>query len=146
MTRYTWGGFHVEVDEAATRRWYGTGPVWDCTCGHCRNFVELAKRRALPRAALELLDKLSIPPEKATYVCELYDKDGTLYYQAVYRLAGRVLAGLENSATPFGDVDVFCGEEAAPGTAEEFPEPYFDLEFYLWLPWILDEPLDGPAE
>ncbi len=143
MSGYIWGGFNVEMDEAATRRWYETGPVWDCTCGHCRNFVELARRRGLPQTVLSLLDKLSIPPEKATYVCEFCDKDEMLYYQVAYRVSGRVLSGPENQSAPFGGVEVLCCREIAPGTAEDFPEPWFDLEFYLCLPWMLDEPMGG---
>lgn len=143
MDVYTWGGFTVEVDGAVTRNWYGTSPVWDCTCGHCRNFVELARRRELPTAVLSLLDKLSIPAEKASYVCELCHKDGRLYYQVAYRLSGRVRSGPGKGFVPIGDVGIFCGEENAPGTADGFPAPCFDLEFDLWLPWVLDEPIDG---
>jgi len=144
VTRFRWGSVSTEVDEAAVRQWYGAAPQWNCACGHCRNFVELARRRALPDALLELLDRLSVPPEKASYVCELYDKDGRLFYEAAYRLAGRVLSGPERSTVPFGDIEILCGRETAPGTAERFPEPYFDLECYLWLPWALDEPIAGP--
>ena len=64
------------MDEQATRACYAQAPDWDCTCGHCRNFLALARERKLPEELLAILDSLSIPPEKATYVCELYD-DGT---------------------------------------------------------------------
>ena len=146
MKEYEWGGFRVEIDEETTRDYYSDSIEWDCTCGHCRNFVELARRRELPGDVLELLDKLSILPEKASYVCELYDKDGMLYYEVAYRLSGRILSGRSNKSTPFGDVEALCCREIAPGTAEEFPEPWFDVEFYLWLPWVLDEPIGGPID
>ena len=33
-----------------------------CPCGHCRNFVALARERKLPEELLAILDSLSIPP------------------------------------------------------------------------------------
>lgn len=139
---YQFGACRVEVDEKATRTWYEKAETWDCICGHCRNFVLLAWERQLPKELLELLDELGIPPEKASYVCELYDKDEKLYYQVNYRLAGRVLEGLEKTAH-LGETEVLCGREIAPGSADSFPEPFFDLMVFLWLPWIDHIPL-GP--
>ena len=76
MTHFSWYGYEVEVDEAATAGWYAQAEDWGCTCGHCRNFLALARERRLPEEILEILDALRIPPAKATYVCELYhDED-----------------------------------------------------------------------
>ena len=76
MTEFSWYGYAVEVDEAATRAWYAQAGDWSCACGHCRNFLVLAKERRLPTELLDILAALGIPPEKATYVCELYhDRD-----------------------------------------------------------------------
>ena len=72
MTEFAWHGYTVEVDEPATRAWYAQAGDWGCDCGHCRNFLALAKERRLPEELLNILDGLGIPPEKATYVCELY--------------------------------------------------------------------------
>ena len=138
---YGFFGFQVEVDEAATRDWYARSEGWDCDCGHCRNFLTLARKRELPSPVLEALDKLGISPEKATYVCELYhDRDG-LHYQISYCLEGNILSG-EVDTKAGGQ----CLHEIYPYGAPGFPEPRFDLEFWLTLPWVLDEPVDGPAE
>ena len=76
MTNFSWYGYEAQVDLETTRSYYAHAPDWDCICGHCRNFVALARERKLPQELLAILDSLSIPPEKATYVCELcYDKD-----------------------------------------------------------------------
>ena len=72
MTRLSLWGYELEVDEQATRAWYAQAEEWGCTCGHCRNFLALARERKLPEEILHILDSLSIPAEKATYVCELY--------------------------------------------------------------------------
>ena len=145
MGVYTWEGYQVEVDEETTRAYYSDSIEWECTCGHCRNFVLLAQERRLPVDILALLDKLSIPPEKASYVCELYDKDEKIYYQVNYRLAGRVLEGPEKAASSLGETGLLCGRETAPGSADDFPEPFFDLMYFFWLPWIDNIPL-GPHE
>ena len=108
MSRFAWYGYEAEVDEQATRACYAQAPDWDCICGHCRNFVALARERKLPQELLAILDSLSIPPEKATYVCELDDRDwkekGVLY-EISWRVAGAVVKkpeSRENEGTFWG--------------------------------------------
>ena len=60
MTELAWHGYTVEVDEPATRAWYAQAEEWSCTCGHCRNFLALAKERRLPEALLNILDGLGM--------------------------------------------------------------------------------------
>ena len=68
MTCFSWFGYEVEADETATAAWYAQAEDWGCACGHCRNFLALARERRLPEEILAILDSLRIPPEKATYV------------------------------------------------------------------------------
>ncbi len=138
--RHTFFGFQTEVDEAATRRWYAQAEPWGCRCGPCRNFLALARERRLPGFVLEPLDKLGIPPEKATYVCELYRQEGGHLYQFSCRVAGRILDGHGEPGA-----QGTCCHEIYPYGAPDFPEPHFDLEFGLTLPWTLEEPEDSPA-
>ena len=94
MTRFSWYGYEAEVDMQATRDWYEKAEEWGCACGHCRNFLALARARKLPEEILAILDELSIPPEKATYVCELDDRDWKekgLLYEISWRVAGEVV-------------------------------------------------------
>lgn len=134
-------GYRTEVDGAATREWYAASEGWDCDCGHCRNFLALARARGLPDEVLAALDRLGVPPDKPTYVCEYGPQGGGRLYQFAYRLAGRVLDEPEERQASAG-----CWHETYPYGAPGFPEPNFDLEFLLPLPWVLDEPQDGPAE
>ena len=138
---YSFFGFQVEVDETATCDWYSHSEEWDCDCGHCRNFLTLARARELPATVLEFLDKLGIPPEKATYVCEMYPDGDGLCYQFSYRIAGNILNG-EVDTKEAGR----CLHETYPYGAPGFPEPHFDLEFLLTLPWVPDEPVSGSIE
>ena len=133
-------GFWVEIDEEATRAWYAQADEWGCECGDCRNFLTLARRRALPAPVLELLDKLGIPPEKATYVCEMYPAEGGHVYQFSWRIAGNILGGGEKSGNSQGWGEASCLHEPYPYGAPGFPKPHFDLNFFIELPWALDEP------
>lgn len=135
LNRDFWG-YETVIDSAATEKWYASAEKGNCSCGHCRNFVALAQQRAFPLPVLEALDALAIPPEKATYVCELYpDRDG-FRYQFSYRIAGTIIR--EPEQPQFHDWGCGnCGHEIYPYGAPGFPEPHFDLEFWVTLPWIL---------
>jgi len=169
MERYTWGQYEVEVDEAVTRAWYAQAGEWDCECGHCRNFMAVADQ--LPVELLTLLDQLGISAKKAVYVCNLISRKGDcLLYEIRYRLAGRILKREEQEPEKKGFLQVLrsffsirekeirkpdypdpwywfrCLDE--PGTLcglypEAFPQPCFEMCIQLWLPWVLDEPIDG---
>ena len=140
MTIYNLFGFQAEVDEEATGAWYADASKWGCECGHCRNFLALAEKKALPSPVLEALAALEIPPEKATYVCELYAVENGDCYQFSYRIAGNVLNAGENSSVQYDWGAGGFTHEIYPYGAPDFPSPHFDLEFFVTLPWILDEP------
>ena len=159
MSRFSWWGYAAEVDEEAARNWYAGAEDWGCVCGHCRNFLALARERKLPEEILNILDSLSVPPEKASYVCELYHDEGWrekgLLYELCWRLPGQILdrpAG-ENGGVNWGPWvkfpwgDLLLGHEGDPcSEAAGMPEPNFDLVCTLYLPWVLDEPINGPEE
>lgn len=135
--------FHswVEIDEVSTRRWYATASEWGCDCGHCRNFLALAHNRKLPTWVLENLNKLGIPPEKATYVCLHYSDGDKHFYEFSYRTAGTILSKGADPATT-----AECCRDPYFPYAPGFPEPSFDLRFWIKLPWVLDEPVGGPIK
>ena len=89
----------------------------------------------MPPAVIETLEALGIPPEKATYVGELYTDDAGIHYQFSYRLAGTILAGPERE-TPGNPGH--CCHEPYPYGAPDFPSPHFDLEFFAVLPWAAE--------
>ena len=127
-------GFQVEIDEAATKKWYDKAEEWGCDCGDCRYFVALAEKRELPLVVLEVLDQFGITPEKATYVCEMITEDYWILYQFSYRMAGKILKERDGKAPDPGKVEVLCCHEPYPYGAPGFPEPHFDLEFWVRLP------------
>ena len=135
-------GYEVEIDAETTAIWYAAAEGWGCTCGHCRNFLALASESALPSPVIETLSGLNIAPEKATYVCEMTPEENGFLYQFSYRIAGSILSGEEppeNEAWGNGH----CCHEPYPYGAPGFPTPHFDLEFWVTLPWVLEESPNG---
>ena len=128
-------GYLLEVDLVATRNWYTQVDIWGCSCGHCRNFLEHARKNTLAGAVSAVLKELDIPPQKSTYVSELYTDETGIHYQFSYRIVGSILAEPSQEVTALGR----CCHEPYPYGAPNFPEPHFDLEFCVTLPWILEE-------
>lgn len=132
-------GSMVEIDLEATKEWYSSGKEWDCECGHCRNFLKQARNKQLPQQVTKLLERFGIRPEQATYVCQLYDDAEGQLYQFSYRLAGNLIKEAKADAAFFSEHIGHCCHETYPYGAPNFPEPHFDIEFFLTLPWVLDE-------
>lgn len=138
MQEYSIGPYRMEICREATGRWYRQYSGWGCNCGHCRNFMKLAVQRKLPPYIHQILEELSVSPEKATYVCELFTDGEGIHYQFSYRLAGFVVNLPETEGGEYGG-QVRCCHEPYPYGAPDFPAPHFDLEFYAVLPWVLEE-------
>ena len=136
MKEFDLFGFQVEIDEVATKEWYDKADEWGCDCGDCRYFVALAQKRELPAIVLKVLDQFGIAPEKATYVCEMLTEDYWILYQFSYRMVGNILKERDGKAPDLGKVEVRCCHEPYPYGAPGFPEPHFDLEFWVPLPRV----------
>lgn len=145
MSNRTFFGVPVVVEEAATHKWYANASQWGCDCGHCRNFLALAEQKALPAPILELLSGLGIPPEKATYVCELYPTEQGHCYEFSYRVAGTMPEDREMDFVRYEWGEGRCCHDPYPYGAPDFPEPHFDVAFVLELPWVLEESEEGGA-
>jgi len=124
-------GADVEIDMEKTEQWYAQAEDWGCECRGCTNFLEVVKRDLLPSHIKKHLEALHIPPSKATYVCLL---DGEHLYQFNYRIAGNILSNAEHWVD-----DGRCCHELGFSDAPDFPEPHFDIEFYVALPWVLEQ-------
>ena len=70
---------------------------------------------------------------------EIRPKDFGHLYQFSYRIAGQILneAIAKSTVNEWGEVR--CCQEVYPYGALGFSEPHFDLEFWVVLPWVLDE-------
>lgn len=138
LTKKNLCNYDTAIDQDATRTWYAHAEEWGCSCGHCLNFLKLARKEQLPRPIMDTLHSLGIPPAKATYVCQLTETNGNHLYQFSYRIAGRILREPpENDVQPTGE-EGRCCHETYPYGAPDFPQPHFDIEFYVELPWVLE--------
>ena len=139
MKKRIFGKTPTRIDTDATATWYAQYEGWHCDCGHCRNFLALAERKALPERTRAVLAGLGVLPEKPTYVCTLDTNDAGILYQFSYRVAGTITKAMLNDRTADGETG--CAfHEPYPYGAPGFPEPHFDIEFIITLPWALDEP------
>ena len=137
-------GYRVEIEENATKVWYEKSKGWRCDCAHCKNFLLLAKNKELLKEILDILKGFAIPPEKPTYVCEITSEEGQILYQFSYRIAGNILE--EGTCEKFAWGEARCCHEIYSYGVPEFPEPHFDLEFWVHLPWILKYPFSDIAD
>jgi hypothetical protein len=119
-----------------------------CTCGYCRNFR--AAHTALPSELLRLLESLGIDSANPVHISEIcQNPDGTHLYSVFYEVVGRIISGPDfrldvqsNNRRPVA-VELFpetqivvTGEPYAPG---HFPDPAVEIEFFVNLPWVIDE-------
>lgn len=133
----------VQVEEETTQAWYAAASKWGCDCGHCLNFLALAEKKALPVPLLDILSHFGIPPEKATYVCELCPTERGHCYEGSYRMAGTILDEREMDFIQHDWGTVRCWHDPYPYGAPGFPNPHFDLSVAIELPWILEESKEG---
>ena len=116
MQNYNIKDYSVEFDRTATVDWYEKYEGWSCDCGDCQSFLAWVRQKQLPSAVTELLQIFGALPEKPTYVCELYP-------------------------IGFDWGSVYCGHEDYPCGAPDFPEPNFDIMFFVDIP-----PFDSKGE
>ena len=136
MNKYNLFDYEVEIDEGATKEWYANSEGWDCPCEDCKHFISLAKKRELPAIILDTLAQFDIPPEKATYVCSITEVDDEVLYEISYRIAGNILKEKFLDTEGGDSGEAYCGHNPYPYGAPEFPEPHFDLEFWVYLPML----------
>ena len=107
-----------------------------------KDFLAWIRQKQLPSAATELLQIFGALPEKPTYVCELSPTERGHLYQFNYRVVGCMLnAHHPHESIGFDWGSVYCGHEDDPCGAPDFPEPNFDIMFFVDIP-----PFDSKGE
>ena len=142
MQNYNIKDYSVEFDRTATVDWYEKYEGWSCDCGDCQSFLAWVRQKQLPSAVTELLQIFGALPEKPTYVCELYPTERGHLYQFNYRVVGCMLnVHHPHESIGFDWGSVYCGHEDDPCGAPDFPEPNFDIMFFVDMP-----PFDSKGE
>lgn len=134
----TIGAITLDVDAAATRRFYETSNGYlTCTCDGCRNFPLAVSH--MPAALLDVLHQLGIDPLKPAEQwvnCATPDGKAALY-GGFYHVCGRIVNSADHWMTP--DVTLFVREDCSL-LSPDFPRPCFEVEFCCQLPWLLETP------
>lgn len=120
VKKHIFGNYQVKIDMDTTAKWYAHSKGWGCECSYCRNFLELANKKELPKHITEMLDELGIEPKKATYVSELFTDEAGIHYQVSYRIAGIIIDRSNSDDCENGNV-VRCCHEPYPYGAPDFP-------------------------
>jgi len=142
----------LEIDKNATREIYKSLaiPTKNCDCSYCRNFA--AAGGSLEPDLVQILDALSIDPSKPAEVYEINKcDDGTYFYGGWYHAVGKIISGRDgfknNSFQMTGKFQVMFRSEVNL-VPENFPRPVLQVDFYTYLPWLIEEKSDemsGPS-
>ncbi len=139
----------LQVDVEKTKAFYDACDEYGCDCP---NFIAAAD--ALPERAKAYLKSLGADLRKLVNVNRLFVKNGRACYDCTIRLAGRILEDNSQNGERFKDRAAFDLEDARTGgivmhvwdqerffyPCQGFPKPCMEGEFFLELPWVLDEP------
>ena len=118
-----------------------------CDCAYCENFH--ASHTSIPKSLVAFLDSLGVEYSNPVYISEICENpDGSHLYTLVYDVVGRVISvpdsfegslsshPLEIEGLP---EDITARISLAPSVPGHFPPPAVEFEFFLNLPWMLDE-------
>jgi len=140
------GKWNVTVDSEATQEQYKKR--WDlCDCTYCMNFYKAIE--TLPPNAHSLFTHLGINPSIINHLSHFGENEEQLHhYIGCYPLVGSF--SVSDKKRKQTDDEPFTVNESlnvwftndlefVPGF---FPKPVFQLEFEVYLPWVLDEPAE----
>ena len=148
-------GYHkIDIDVEKTKSFYETAELLSegCECQGCRNYEKAVDFADVE--VKEILDALGIDMKKAAEVWGYFAKEkGMMEYHGFYHLCGTLLEGgflyqrvADKEYRMMDDCMHVINENFMIGFTEtidlledEFPEPIVQLEFSIYLPWVLDE-------
>ena len=159
---FNFGNFTVDVDRERTALFYkksANTPGELCSCRGCQNFRKAILKA--PKEVLEFLDSLGINPADPADVCDaagdMFD-DGTICYAGFYHICGKLIdvpdcfrkgspvnaetANIRSLASyRIGENNDFSFEftDDVMLFQEDFPSPCIQLEFYMYLPCVMEE-------
>jgi hypothetical protein len=137
-------GWILQIDQQATHHAYDQLPAdWDCTCSYCRNFR--AALSVLPGTFLTALEDMGINLLHPAEAIEYPNLKTHLHlYEGWYHVVGHIHAAPSVVLDPYGRREIISGVEVRVSDTlallpEGFPTPAIQVEFFVSLPWVLDE-------
>ncbi len=140
----TYNGWILEIDVEKTNKFYKTD-IEVCDCLYCCNYAEAVK--SADASVTSFFAELGIIPEKPAEVSEFAMENAELHhYIGFYHIVGKVLKGNTCTMSDWQDHHTcqlgpfeFCLAQEAEQVQANFPEPILQLNFEVFLPWVLEE-------
>ena len=135
------GNYLIDVDLAATKGYYSSDMVNDCSCYGCENF-----RACAPHFDARIKDFfISVGIEDMGYIAEIIpyntEPDGRVFYGGFYHICGNIIERPE-AYEPFEITDDFgiWFDEDCARLSEDFPRPALQIEISTKIDWVIDKP------
>ena len=136
-------GWQLVIDREMTIDSYLRYPEKDCDCCYCQNYRETVK--FFPTELASLLESLGLNPAKPIEIIEFYKApDGTHFYAAIFNVIGYIRESPDASKQLTGELvtesltdTIQIGFGTNVNFPRHFPDNTFQLEFFIYLPWVL---------
>jgi len=133
-------GYELEIDKQATIAAY-KGDYIDCDDIYSQNFREAWKY--IPRALVDVMETMGINPVRFNHVTHWTElKDGIHLYSVKYNIVGKIVSSPEipdpHKLFTSDDYEVLFHERV--NFPDGFPEPRFEMEIFVHLPWVHKDP------
>lgn len=130
----------LTCDVEATRRIYSQiseGGANECVCDYCKNYSRL-RSRVFPENARVFLARLGVDWRREAEVVHYNIEDSGLhFYGGWFHFIGNIaVKGTQFQVT--GNFSLDFGEQYAPMFAQFKNKPTVRIDFYTYLPWILE--------
>ena len=132
------GGYHIQADVEATRRWYDAygDAAGGCDCAYCRNFAAAAG--TLPTEVEAFLELLGLSLRRPGEIGEYGPRPGGRWYMPMWHIAGRLLEAGEGELPIAPGVAAGFAADMGP-FFRNFPKPFFQCWLSMTLPWVIEE-------
>ena len=140
---FTFGHYIVDIDPDQTKRFYNQKQILgECPCAGCRNFEKAID--TLSTDILNFFESLGVDIRKAAeWAASHTNKDGKIFYTGFCHISGKILQGdsAERRAHMVQILDdlQISFQNDCHLLEKDFPSPVIQLEFVLFIPWVLSE-------
>jgi hypothetical protein len=144
---FSFGTYQIDLDIEKTNEFYvAARPLSEhCRCDGCSNYEKAVD--FLSQTIINFFQSIGVDVKKP---CEVYvnctNKDGTLNYGGFYHLCGKIITD-KSAWAPSGCRDLISLEDNLNISfnddcsllEKDFPRPAILLDFYTYVPWVLDK-------
>ena len=139
---FSFGHYTVDIDAQKNKSFYDNKIVGTCSCAGCRNFEKAVDH--FPSDILNFFESLGVDIKKAAECAASHtEENGKVFYGGFCHLNGTILKGDASERTIqmvriLDDLEISF-QNTCYLLEKDFPSPVIQLEFCLWVPWVLPE-------